>query len=193
MLNPRSNEDLKSRIEQLVKTFERQHTPVPATPLMMTIDESLHGTQRPASRANDTYGRKARKPIADPRMIQSALGNPIAIGLSTSPDLSTSINSRPRIVPSLKSTPPRPASTEYRRAETSQSNYSVPAERLDIVKVLDAQVSAKMNELNEIMESTSPPKKTLKKKPSNLSENERERIRALIKERIKEKKTSTNS
>ena len=122
-------------------------------------------------------------------MIQSAFGNPIAITFSGSPDMHIYSNSIPRQIPSLKSTPVRPASADLRRPETSQSNYSVPAERVDIVKVLDAQVSSKMKEIEEMLEEKSSPKKAI----SNISDTEKERIRSLVKQRIMEKKKVANS
>lgn len=153
---------------------------------------------------NDRFIRRMHKPIADPRIIQSALGNPIAVAYPTSPDLGTSVHQRPQIIPSLKNSPPRPLSTEFfRRVESSQSNYSVPAERKDVVKELDAQISAQINELNEIFgessfknplitdekrgESDSPTKIA-----GSLTESEKERIRSIVKQRIREKKSLSN-
>jgi len=194
----------------------------------------INEDSRPTSRLKDSYVRKTHRPIADPRLIQSALGNPIAIGYPTSPELGTtpSAHLRPQIIPSLKNTPPRPFSTDLRRpdtsnsnysssmeqrhvtkeplsngllkrSETSQSNYSVPAERKDVVKELDDQISAQINELNQIFsESSSLNKKidtspTGKKEPrspkenaKNLNADDKERIRALVKQRIREKKNS---
>lgn len=140
------------------------------------------------------------KPIADPRMIQSALGNPIAIAYPTSPDIGASVHLRPQNIPSLKKSPPRPLSTEFfRRVESSQSNYSVPPERKDVVKELDAQISAQINELNEIFGESSLNKRlstnekrdesdSPKKAGGGIADSDKERIRALVKQRIKEKK-----
>ena len=192
-----------------------------------------NGQTRPSSRMNDAYIRKTHRPIADPRLIQSALGNPIAIAYPNSPELGPSIYSRPQIIPTLKHTPPRPLSTDFYkrpdtsnsihsisaerkdikkespgmdlfiRSETNHSNYSVPADRKDVVKELDAQISAQIHELNQIFGESSPLSKKAnrtgpleespKKKAGTLNDNEKERIRELVKQRIKDKKTAKSS
>jgi hypothetical protein len=89
------------------------------------------------------------------------------------------------------------------RSETNHSNYSVPADRKDVVKELDAQISAQILELNQIFGESSPLSKKAnrtgpleespKKKAGALNDNEKERIRELVKQRIKDKKTAKSS
>ena len=89
------------------------------------------------------------------------------------------------------------------RSETSHSNYAVPTDRKDVVKELDAQISAQILELNQIFDESAPRTKkpnptgqveeSFKKTAGNLNDTDKERIRELVKKRIKEKKTAKSS
>ena len=172
LINNSSNNDLKSKIEYLVKNFERSNTP-----------NSNFGIFDGSQRLYDPLNRKPHKKIADPRIVQSSLGNPLLTAFPTSPDPS-SLDLFWSVVPKLS--PPRPLSVNMLRPDTAQSTYTIPPERKDVVKDIDAHVSAKMREVKQILEesSTSP-----KKKKVEISDTEKERIRSMIRTRLNEKKT----